>query len=108
MTRLIGGHEVGAGCCILGAVGTAVALTAGIYWGLGTLGWRMIRSTVHYPEKYNEALVLADSNRDGNVDTEEGQTWFREMKVIRLPNQRIADVRPSYSSLCDYVGRHGN
>ncbi len=90
------------GCVIAGIIGTLVLVPA-LYIGLGTIGWRVIRKHVNYEDKYYQALRIADKNGDGNLDTEEAESWLKNMGVTRLPNQKIGEVNPPYGALCDYI-----
>ncbi len=94
-------------CTVLGIVGiVGLGITAAVYLGLGTLGWRMIGQHVDYEDKYHTALQIADTDKNGDLSAEEATAWVKDLGVTLMPEQRIVDVKPSYDSLCDYVERH--
>jgi len=96
------------GCIVAGIAGIvlSIGLTIALYAGLGTVGWKSIRKHINYEDRYYQALNIADKNRDGNLDNKETEYFFTEVGVTRLPNQSMKDIRPSYSSLCDYIDKN--
>lgn len=105
---------------IIGCIGASIATIIAIYALGGTLGWNLIKKHVNYEDKYYESLAIADKNGDGNLDKDEAEQFFKELGVVRitddkarpdysgaLPQQKSADVRPSYDSLCKYLESRG-
>ncbi len=89
---------IGGGCVL-----TTIGITVGIYAGLGTLGWNMIKKHVNYEDKYYQAVRLADTDKDGNLDYTETDNFFKELEVTKMPGQEWNEVKPAYSSLAEYV-----